>query len=116
VAPEVLELLVDWSWEGNVRELENTLRRAVVLCGGTRVELEDLPEHLHRRPVEGGRPLRELEREAAERVARRALVQALRTTRGDVRAAAELLRTPTKTVYHKLKLLGISPRRYRERS
>lgn len=38
--------LAAYSWPGNVRELENVVQRAVLLSTGTRVTVEDLPQHL----------------------------------------------------------------------
>ncbi|MBI4715498.1 MAG: sigma-54-dependent Fis family transcriptional regulator, partial [Nitrospirae bacterium] len=42
IPPEVMKMLVDYPWMGNVRELENVLIRALVLSGGEIL----LPEHL----------------------------------------------------------------------
>jgi DNA-binding NtrC family response regulator len=41
-----LERLHDYSFPGNVRELENIIERAVVLASGSRVEIAHLPEDL----------------------------------------------------------------------
>ena len=43
---DVLIALRTYSWEGNVRELENVMERAVVLCKGSSVTLRDLPEEV----------------------------------------------------------------------
>jgi DNA-binding NtrC family response regulator len=48
--PEAVEAMVAYDWPGNIRELENTLERAVVLADGPSVTLEDLPMEL-RQPV-----------------------------------------------------------------
>ncbi len=60
-----VEALVAYDWPGNIRELENTLQRAVVLAEGPAVTLDDLPGEIRRgsrrrvgRPV--GSPAREL--------------------------------------------------------
>ncbi|NLX17870.1 MAG: sigma-54-dependent Fis family transcriptional regulator [Desulfobulbus sp.] len=42
ISPEALRLLVSLPWEGNVRELENTIERAAILCSGNRIEPEDV--------------------------------------------------------------------------
>jgi DNA-binding NtrC family response regulator len=43
LAPEVLALLQQYPWPGNIRELRNALERAVLLCAGDRLELSHLP-------------------------------------------------------------------------
>ncbi len=42
ISPEALRLLVTLPWEGNIRELENTIERAAILCTGDRIEAEDV--------------------------------------------------------------------------
>ncbi|MDD2463769.1 MAG: sigma-54 dependent transcriptional regulator [Desulfobulbus sp.] len=42
LSPEALRLLISLPWEGNVRELENTIERAAILCNGNRIEPEDV--------------------------------------------------------------------------
>jgi two-component system, NtrC family, response regulator AtoC len=56
LAPEALAALRAHAWPGNVRELRNVCERAVVLAGGTAIEVEDLPEELRaeaRGPTDG---------------------------------------------------------------
>ncbi len=42
ISPEALRLLMTLPWEGNVRELENTIERATILCDNNRIEAEDV--------------------------------------------------------------------------
>ncbi|VAW39524.1 Two-component system response regulator protein [hydrothermal vent metagenome] len=42
ISPEALRLLMTLPWEGNVRELENTIERATILCENNRIEAEDV--------------------------------------------------------------------------
>ncbi len=42
ISPEALRLLVSLPWEGNIRELENTIERAAILCTDNRIEAEDV--------------------------------------------------------------------------
>jgi two-component system response regulator HydG len=95
-----------YAWPGNVRQLENTIERAVVLCRGEVLQIGDLPEALQNqaaqptsRPGEGiflpfGMPLEEIER----RVIRETLVR----TAGDKKIAARLLGIAARTIYRKL--------------
>ena len=42
ISPDALRLLVTLPWEGNVRELENTIERAGILCNNSRIEADDV--------------------------------------------------------------------------
>ena len=51
LAPEALDLLMDYHWPGNVRELENVMERAVVLATGTRIGTDLIPDHVRTAPA-----------------------------------------------------------------
>ena len=44
IAPDALRLLQDFSWPGNIRQLENTMFRAVVLCDGAYLTVNEFPQ------------------------------------------------------------------------
>ena len=44
IAPRALEMLLAYAWPGNVRQLENTVFRAIVLSEGDILEVEDFPQ------------------------------------------------------------------------
>lgn len=47
IAPDALRLLMNLPWDGNVRELENTIERAAILCNNDVIEAEDVqPESI----------------------------------------------------------------------
>ncbi|MBI2221079.1 MAG: sigma-54-dependent Fis family transcriptional regulator [Acidobacteria bacterium] len=46
LAPDALDLLMDYDWPGNVRELENVVERAVVLSSGSRIDASLVPDHV----------------------------------------------------------------------
>jgi two-component system NtrC family response regulator len=51
ISPDAMRLLMTLPWEGNIRELENTIERAAILCNDTFIEAEDVqPDSLN--PVE----------------------------------------------------------------
>src|SRR5207244_5823240 len=43
-SPDAMELLVQYPWPGNARELQNTVERAVLLCAGEVIGADHLPE------------------------------------------------------------------------
>jgi DNA-binding NtrC family response regulator len=45
------DALTVYAWPGNVRQLKNVIERAVVVCTGEQIELEDLPAHVWKEPV-----------------------------------------------------------------
>jgi two-component system NtrC family response regulator len=51
VSHEALKHLYQYSWTGNVRELENIIERALIMCGGEEIRLQDLPEELLRKEI-----------------------------------------------------------------
>jgi len=105
VSDEVLARLMEHDYPGNVRELENIIEQAFVLCRGGLIGPHHLPLEL--RPVStsgagdwgGPMTLRALER--------RRITDALRRHRGNRKCAAKELGIDTSTLYRKIKLLGI---------
>jgi DNA-binding NtrC family response regulator len=70
ISEEALGAIETYTWPGNVRELKNLVENLIVLSGGRRAGLEDLPEHIveadgDRRdlPIRVGRPREEIERD-----------------------------------------------------
>ena len=101
-AEEALALLQDYAWPGNIRELQNVIERAAILCREDRIA----PAHLHLSASPGvlssvaPKTLRELEREA--------ILAALAAHKGNRRKAADQLGIGLRTLYTRLREYGIS--------
>ena len=116
VAPEALDLLMEYDWPGNVRELENVIERAVVLCTGTRIGPELIPEHVRKNPAfqiphvvmpAAGISLKDV----TVAYERQWIESALEAAGGVQKRAAELLRIKPTTLNEMIKRYDIRPRR-----
>jgi DNA-binding NtrC family response regulator len=102
-----------YSWPGNVRELENLVEQVVILTRSSNVDVEDLPEQVRVPSARDAEKLAAPSPEAPTSVKtiddmeRRAIVNALRATKGNVREAAQQLGIGQATVYRRLKRFGI---------
>lgn len=92
--PGALQALQAHSWPGNIRELENRLRRAAIMCEASQITAQDLELD----SIEVAESLFDL-REARERAERQAIHQALVYVDGNVSRAAELLGVTRPTLY-----------------
>ena len=113
IDPLAMDLLRAHPWPGNIRELENAIERATLLCDGTTLLARDLPPELQApapRQSSGGTeptPLRERIRAATQRIERDAILEALRMTEGNVTRAARKLGLSRRGLQLKMKELEI---------
>jgi len=99
LSADALQLLVDHSWPGNIRELENTIERCIVLGESDEIGAEDLPESLVAR---GAGLMDPSERRSMAEVEREHILRVLHATDGNKAAAARMLGLDRKTLYRKL--------------
>ncbi|MCX7591104.1 MAG: sigma 54-interacting transcriptional regulator, partial [Kiritimatiellae bacterium] len=108
-APETLDILVRYSWPGNIRELRNVVERMLVLHGRKRLLTPDcLPEEI-RKPEPSGVPHvgRVNLEEAVNTYERRLIEEALRAANGVQTRAAELLGTTRRILRYRMQKLNI---------
>lgn len=99
---EVVTIFQNYSWPGNLRELQNCVKRATLLTQGDFIESSVLPlEFFHQNELKTEQfSLSENEKEAIE--------NALAKTKNNKSEAAKLLKITRKTLYNKLKLYDIN--------
>ena len=105
IAPEALRLLQQSAWTGNVRELRNTIERAVILCRGDTIEPAHLPEALHRPAVSGSAAAPSLTLPigtTVEEAEKQLILRTLEATAQNKTRAAEILGISLKTLHNKL--------------
>lgn len=111
ISPDAMRLLLEYRWPGNIRELENTIERLVILARGPMIEPQDLPAEVRAGATppsetpggfvlpEGGLDLEETELELIR--------QALDRTGRNVPKAAKLLGLTTTTLEVRMERFGL---------
>jgi len=101
ISDEAMIILESYSWPGNVREFENYLERASIICGGELIQPEHLPSRLLRPPANGdrsNRPIRGLKDEE-DAIIRRTL----REFDGNISKSARRLRISRSTLHRRIR-------------
>jgi Nif-specific regulatory protein len=112
ISTPAIDALMQYHWPGNVRELENCMERAVLLCEDRVVHSYHLPPTLQTAEETGTQQARSL-KEAVERFERDLLIDALKSSRGNMRKAADSLQTTERIFGYKVKKYAIQPKQYR---
>jgi DNA-binding NtrC family response regulator len=103
---EAMEKLISSRWDGNVRELENVIERAVVLCMGSRIDLRDLPTE-EMPDVEQVLGTLTTDFPTVETLERRYIEMVLQKTEGRKDKAASILGINRRTLYRKEREFGL---------
>jgi len=116
--PDALDLLMDYDWAGNVRELENVIERAVVLCSRDKIGADLIPEHVRKAPnfhmpqfvvPPEGISFKDVITDFEKRL----IESTLEAAGGVQKRAAELLHIKPTTLNEMIKRYDIRPRRKR---
>lgn len=116
--PEALEVLKNYHWPGNVRQLENVVKRTLVMARNKQILPADVPDEIV--DAAGNRPdgqndgFFKLRDQKIARFERKYLSELLESTKGDVTQAAELAKVPRGTFYRLLKRNNVAPEKFRD--
>lgn len=112
VTNDVLGLLMAYDWRGNIRELENIIERAFLLCEGGYIGPEHIPREIYGDKMEGTINVPHLigsgaVRSLRERTEATFITEALKRNAGNCTATARELGVHKTTLFRKIKRLGI---------
>jgi len=99
---EALTAIENYQWPGNIREMENCIKRAVIMADGAQISAEDLGLQIPSTSIE---PINL--RQVREDAERNALVKTMARVDGNIAKAAELLGVSRPTIYDLLNRHGI---------
>ena len=109
ISTPAIEMLTRYHWPGNIRELENCIERAVLLCDGDVIRSEHLPPSLQMIKKDESIAKRSLT-EIIENMERELIIDALKKSDGRQRKAAKELRVTERILGYKIKKYGIDVR------
>ena len=112
ISTPAIDMLTSYHYPGNVRELENTIERAVLVCDGNVIHGHHLPPTLQTAEVTGTVTQVSLA-SSVEAFERDLISDALKSTRGNRAKAAKMLDTTERILCYKIDKYKIQPRRFR---
>jgi len=112
LAPEVWKALYSYPWPGNIRELENTMERAMVMSSDENITLKDLPDYVIKekeQAIDLDRivPLNLALAEALDQIEERLISRALNHSNNVQSRAAEMLGITRHAMHYKMKKYGM---------
>ena len=112
ISTPAIEAFTQYHWPGNVRELENCMERAVLLCDDQVIHSYHLPPTLQTAQDTGTEQSQSF-KDAVERFERELLIDALKSSRGNMRKAAKALKTTERVYGYKVIKYAIDLKQYR---
>ncbi|HEY0426414.1 MAG TPA: sigma 54-interacting transcriptional regulator [Pyrinomonadaceae bacterium] len=112
ISTPAIDMLTSYHFPGNVRELENTIERAVLVCDGNVIHGHHLPPTLQTAEITGTVTQISLV-QTVEAFEKDLITDALKTARGNCSKAAKLLDTTERILAYKIKKYEIAPRRFK---
>ena len=109
ISTPAIDMLTSYHWPGNIRELENCIERAVLMCDEDVIRSEHLPPSLQLAMKKNGTQSRMLP-DVIENLERELIIEALKKTHGQQRSAANNLGLTERMLGYKLKKYGINPK------
>ncbi|MCS7253169.1 MAG: sigma 54-interacting transcriptional regulator [Armatimonadota bacterium] len=116
VSPNTMHIFLNYNWPGNIRELENALEYAFVVCKGGYIQPHHLPVHIRQAVMEAGlRFPAQLEVEEADEsnsndtTKRNELLALLEVYDWDLDKCAQALNTSRSALYRRMRKWGINP-------
>ncbi len=113
ITKDALNIFMRYNWPGNIRELENIVKRIIILSDGEIIDVDDIPEYMKEdieveddrwrlkniKPIEKGMGLNEAVREFEKRL----IMEALEKSNGITSRAAKILKINRTTLIEKIK-------------
>ena len=98
-----MNLLLEYYWPGNIRQLENAIEYAIIRCQGTEIRVQDLPVEVRNHKAE-----KATVQDMIANTEKQAILDVLRVCQWDLAQAAQQLNISRTTLWRKVKKYGIA--------
>lgn len=122
IAASALALMMSYDWKGNIRELENVLKRAIIKTEGDTITAVDVPnagsgsQSQTDSTGSGELPFKEYLKKVVQAAESKYLVDMLARHQGNIKVIAEVMDVDRKTIYRMIEDYGIDVTQYREKN
>ncbi|TAK51926.1 MAG: sigma-54-dependent Fis family transcriptional regulator [Bacteroidetes bacterium] len=121
-SPSVIHAMMNYDWKGNVRELENLIKRAIIKAGSPTISQIELPRTMQEQhsmekvdlPSTTLLPYRQYMEQVQNDAEKKYLSRILKESKGNLNQVARLMDVDRKTVYRKIEEHGIEVEKFKE--
>ncbi|HKQ09233.1 MAG TPA: sigma-54 dependent transcriptional regulator [Blastocatellia bacterium] len=109
LTPAARNLMMNYAWPGNVRQVESAIERAILLCEGDTIDVEDMPVEIRQEASGAGAFTFKLPPEGIsfDEVEKSLITQAMEQTNWNITRAAKLLGLSFRTLQYRLEKFGL---------
>ncbi|MCF8053829.1 MAG: sigma 54-interacting transcriptional regulator [Deltaproteobacteria bacterium] len=113
ISPDVSNVFLSHEWHGNVRELENCMERAVLVCSGDAIEIEHLPPTMLAKEKVTASAREGRFNSLVETQEKNLIIEALEESEGNQSKAAARIGITKRVIQYKIKKYAIDPKRWK---
>lgn len=104
ITPDIIALLMDYEWKGNVRELRNTVEHLVIFSQAGKIDINSIPDYIREQLQKRNKRMEELFelKACVAKAEQQTIARVMQMVKGNKSRAAKILNIPRSTLYYKL--------------
>ncbi|NLC11409.1 MAG: sigma 54-interacting transcriptional regulator, partial [Firmicutes bacterium] len=104
ITPDIIALLMNYEWKGNVRELRNTVEHLVIFSQAGKIDINSIPDYIREQLQKRNKRMEELFelKACVAKAEQQTIARVMQMVKGNKSRAAKILNIPRSTLYYKL--------------